>query len=367
MLAGALRLLGSMRLPARPVPDAPRSSILRRQVDRVTGALVPSIVDSVDIDEVVERVDVNEVLDRVDVDRLLDRVDVDRLLDRVDVDRLLDRVDPDRLLDRVDPDRLLDRVDVDHIVARTDIGGIVSQSTGQAAEGALDLARRQVVGVDLILMRTIDRALRRDPSAVPGGPALLEPTAIEPTRAKRHQVTGHYAGAVTRLLARAIDGAVSLFSYGLLVGLVLFVVGWLLGIEVSAERTGGVVWSVGLVVWLVVLEWASVAAAGRTLGKWVVGLRVVGRRGEPITPRRAFGRALVLPFSVTVAGLGLIGVVIGREHRALHDLAGQSTVVYDWGDRPAELPAPLTRWIQQRSALVPAPVDDAGQRSSADR
>jgi hypothetical protein len=54
-------------------------------------------------------------------------------------------------------------------------------------------------------------------------------------------------------------------------------------------------------------------------------------------------------------GLGLVGVVIGRERRALHDVFAGSVVVYDWGDRPAELPAPLTRWIADHGTPAAAP------------
>jgi hypothetical protein len=35
----------------------------------------------------------------------------------------------------------------------------------------------------------------------------------------------------------------------------------------------------------------------------------------------------------------------GLERRALHDVLAGSAVVYDWGDRPAEMPAPITRWF----------------------
>jgi hypothetical protein len=40
--------------------------------------------------------------------------------------------------------------------------------------------------------------------------------------------------------------------------------------------------------------------------------------------------------------------VIGTRHRALHDVAGGSVVVVDFGDRPAELPGPLSRFLDRR-------------------
>ena len=50
-------------------------------------------------------------------------------------------------------------------------------------------------------------------------------------------------------------------------------------------------------------------------------------------------RALVLPFSVALAPLGLAGVVVGKERRALHDLAAGTVVIYAWNARAAQLRA----------------------------
>jgi uncharacterized RDD family membrane protein YckC len=79
----------------------------------------------------------------------------------------------------------------------------------------------------------------------------------------------------------------------------------------------------------------------------------VSRHGSPLTPRAAFVRVVTFPLSLAVFGLGLIGIVVGRERRALHDVLAGSAVVYDWGDRPAELPAPLTRWLAERGVAAP--------------
>ncbi len=83
--------------------------------------------------------------------------------------------------------------------------------------------------------------------------------------------------------------------------------------------------------------------------------------GSPITPGRAIVRGLVYPFSF-ILGLGLIPIVLGKHRRALHDWAGRDKVLYDWGDRPAEMPAPLTDWVRRKADLseqVPA-ADTAG-------
>lgn len=89
---------------------------------------------------------------------------------------------------------------------------------------------------------------------------------------------------------------------------------------------------------------------GRTFGKAVVGLRVVGEDGSTLTGGRALVRTLVFPVSVAVAGLGLLLILFQKRHRALHDLAARTAVVYDWGDREAQVPVPITRFLERRAA-----------------
>ncbi len=48
-------------------------------------------------------------------------------------------------------------------------------------------------------------------------------------------------------------------------------------------------------------------------------------------------RAPALVLSLLTFGIGLIGIVIGREHRGLQDVLVGSVVVYDWDARVARL------------------------------
>jgi uncharacterized RDD family membrane protein YckC len=100
--------------------------------------------------------------------------------------------------------------------------------------------------------------------------------------------------------------------------------------------------------WAFLYFMVPLAITGRTFGKAVVGLRVVGRHGAPLQAGQAIVRVLVLPLSIVLLGLGLLGAVFGRERRTLHHVAARSVEVIDWGDRPAALPAPLNNWLTQR-------------------
>jgi uncharacterized RDD family membrane protein YckC len=326
------------------------------------------------------RVDVNAVLDRVEVDRLLDRVGVDRLLDRADVDRLLARVDVDAVASRLDLDAQIRRIDLDAAVAQVDLdaalGGVdvedlvrragipdlIAESTGQAANSALDLARRQLVAVDVGLIRLLQRLLRRDPGALAPGPPLLltnregevqDPTLSRSRTRARAEVSGYYAGPASRVLAFAGDVVASAAAFTAATVTVSWLLAVAAGVTFDTTERAGPVWAVAFGAWYLLWWWATVSVSGRTPVMGLVGLKVVNRDGAPIRSGRALLRALVQPLSVLLFGAGFAFMLIDRERRALHDLLAGAAVVYDWGGRPAELPAPITRWLTERGGVAP--------------
>ncbi len=358
----------------------PDLSFVRRVTSGVTGRVVQAVdpdavlaeidIDAVaqriDIDRLLEGVDPNALLDRVDPNALLDRVDPDRLLERVDPNRLLDRVDPDRLLDRVDPDRLLDRVDPNRLLARVDVDAlladvdlealvrrsgvpdIVAESTNQLAGRGLDLARRQLVALDVVSDRLVDKLMRRRLEDQPAGPPSLVGANEHRSDPRRAAVTGFYTGGVTRLIAAGLDAAAIIFSFTLSVAGLDYLLRVFLGLSIPTGGTSPLA-VVALPLWAWFYTFGSLAVAGRTPGKGVVGIRVVSRDGGTLTVREAFERTLVLPFSLLFFGLGVAMILVQKEHRALHDLVGHTAVVYDWGDRAAELPGPLSAFLERRA------------------
>ena len=148
-------------------------------------------------------------------------------------------------------------------------------------------------------------------------------------------LAGHYAGPVTRLAAYAIDAFGSVASYGLLLSLIAFV--WqLVGREsLALPADNSSLWLIGLGVWVFVYFAGAWALAAKTPGMAVLGLRVVARDGSPLRPRQAAVRALTFPLGALLLGLGYIGILVGRERRALHDVLAGTTVVYDWDARAA--------------------------------
>lgn len=299
------------------------------------------------------------VLDLVDVNALLERVDINSLLDRVDVNGLLDRVDVDALLARADIDALMARVDVQAIVERAGIPEIVAESTGHLTGSALDMFRKPIVGIDEITFRGLNRLVGRDPSLFPEGPGQLTAWVDERVEAKasagsgRAQEpaavkTGRYAGPVTRLLAVMLDVFVVTTGFTVIVSVGNFLVDLLSGGSFTIPDTG--LWyAIGLGVWAFLYMWLALTVFGKTIGKTVLGLRVVGSDGTvALHSNRALVRTLTYPISIGLFGLGLFGIVWGRERRAWHDHFAGSAVVYDWGSRAAQMPSPLADWLERR-------------------
>jgi hypothetical protein len=172
LFAGARR----MAEPARAYGQAVRVVAVNEThaaLPDYTGRVASVALDLIELNDIMNRVDIEALLERVDVEKIIERVDVERIIERVDVQAIIDRVDIQRLMDRVDLNDLMARVDLDGLVRSTDLGAIIAQSTGGMASGAIDLVRRQGVGLDGFVARMAARARPGRLRDAPPGPPLL--------------------------------------------------------------------------------------------------------------------------------------------------------------------------------------------------
>jgi uncharacterized RDD family membrane protein YckC len=169
---------------------------------------------------------------------------------------------------------------------------------------------------------------------------------------------GHYAGAVSRLLAYGIDLAASSAMFAIALAAVSYVAAILTGKQISWNRQDIAV-AVIFVIWQFLYFGYSWAASGRTFGMAVLGVQVVRADGNILDSWRGALRSLAFPLSFLLFGLGFLGILVQRERRALHDLIAGSAVVYAWDARAARL-----RFLARKSELAgrPAspPAGDAG-------
>jgi uncharacterized RDD family membrane protein YckC len=117
---------------------------------------------------------------------------------------------------------------------------------------------------------------------------------------------GNYAGAASRFAAYAVDIVVSWGVFTLGLAGVTFAIRIITGRSVSWHLGGSIAVGVVFAVWELTYFGYCWAAAGRTPG-------------------------------MALFGLGFAGILIQREHRALHDLLAGSAVIYSWDARATRL------------------------------
>jgi uncharacterized RDD family membrane protein YckC len=181
-----------------------------------------------------------------------------------------------------------------------------------------------------------------------GPPALV--AADRPVDA-RASMSGNYAGPVSRSVSGLIDVGVIIGLFTLGVAGLDVLTRALFGHDVHTDAPWGVV---ALALWAGVYLFAGLVVTGRTVGKTLTGLRVVRADGTTPSVRAIFVRTLTLPLSGLFFAVGFLLIFVQRDNRALHDLFAGTCVVYDWGDRQAEMPGPLADYlhrIQQQTPL----------------
>ena len=77
--------------------------------------------------------------------------------------------------------------------------------------------------------------------------------------------------------------------------------------------------------------WVLHGTTGRTVGKLILGLRVVTVDGRDLSAGRALVRSLGFVLSCLTFGIGFLIIPFGRRKQALHDFLADTCVVYDRG------------------------------------
>lgn len=157
---------------------------------------------------------------------------------------------------------------------------------------------------------------------------------------------GHYAGAVSRLVAFGADVGASWGLY--LLGQALL--NWAIRLVTGHSYT---LTNHRLVAFIVLGIWEFVyfsyqwAVSGRTLGMAIFGLQVVTPEGAHIGIRQAVLRTLSLALSLLIFLFAFWGILFQRERRALNDLLAGTAVVYSWDARAARL-----RWMARTESAL---------------
>jgi uncharacterized RDD family membrane protein YckC len=169
--------------------------------------------------------------------------------------------------------------------------------------------------------------------------------------AARESLQGHYAGFVSRSASFVVDLIVLTAIFLAILGAINWAATIVTGRDIAFNR--GNLWVV-----IAYLVWGFIYFAyfwglnGRTAGGAMFGVQVLTDDGYDLSPGRAALRTLVFPLSFLILGLGFLGILLGDQRRALHDVIAGTVVVYSWDARAARL-----RFLSRESAPVgpPAP------------
>jgi uncharacterized RDD family membrane protein YckC len=158
---------------------------------------------------------------------------------------------------------------------------------------------------------------------------------------------GNYAGAVSRLVAFAVDVVVAWLAYTLVTDGINAAVKLITGhpYALTSHRVLDFCLLAGWAFFYFTYQWA---VSGKTLGMAIFGVQVVTAEGGPISVRQAALRTIGLGLTLLTLGIGFLGIVYQRERRALDDFVAGTAVVYDWDARAARL-----RWLARRESGTP--------------
>lgn len=166
---------------------------------------------------------------------------------------------------------------------------------------------------------------------------------------EENRLQGQYAGFASRLLAFGIDILVIVVSVSVISWLISTTLS-LFGINVAQCPALGTddslpAWICRIsVLTLVVIAFSFApvytvllwSLGGQTIGKGLMGVRVVRLDGKPMSLWRGIRRYVGYVFTVLTMGLGFAWLLLDDRRQALHDKVAGTCVVYSWKARPDE-------------------------------
>ena len=166
----------------------------------------------------------------------------------------------------------------------------------------------------------------------PASAATARQKAID--TASPETYTAPWGGFMRRACAFIVDGVMISLLGSLM--LLLAYVGYKVGL--TAHGKSLTVDNSQALAFILTLGWIGLSAGyfvilhgseGQTIGKWLLGLRVVGAERGAVTHGQAFTRWLAAAALAPLV-LGFLWIIWSREKRAWHDIVAGTWVIRDW-------------------------------------
>ncbi|MBE2223433.1 MAG: RDD family protein, partial [Anaerolineae bacterium] len=153
---------------------------------------------------------------------------------------------------------------------------------------------------------------------------------------------GHYAGFVTRLVAFVIDILIVSISIGVMLGTINLILNFF-NIDLSSVGYGTDSLSEfanAVIIFLTSFTFTFLVSmtytmffwmvAGKTIGKAVMGVRVIGPKGARMTLGRSFKRYIGYWISAIPLFMGYFWVLVNDQRHGWHDVLAGTSVIYDY-------------------------------------
>lgn len=169
---------------------------------------------------------------------------------------------------------------------------------------------------------------------------------------KQASMLGQYAGIVSRSFALVIDIVIVTIAVLVINWIVSLPLTYFFSVNVSACLAGAsaypaaIIWMCRLVqwTWLFVTLFTAplyfatlISLNGQTIGKYIMGVRVVRVDGRRMTFWRGVLRWVGYFLSALPLGLGFLMALVDDQRRTLHDRLAGTVVVYAWRARRNEV------------------------------
>ncbi len=153
--------------------------------------------------------------------------------------------------------------------------------------------------------------------------------SVAARRARADRVRGTRAGLISRILAGGIDLVVTgMILFGALIAFA--VIRYMLGsAPLRLPRVSATFTAIAFPLTEIVYLSITWSGSGRSVGKALVGLRVVRNEGTRLGRLQATLRAVLCTF---FGGPSLLWSAFSSRNAAVHDLVLHTTVVHDWSD-----------------------------------
>ncbi len=169
----------------------------------------------------------------------------------------------------------------------------------------------------------------------------LSPSQTNPTN---NTLQGQYAGFISRFLAFLIDAIVVIITVSVVGGITTLLISFFgltdvidqleqsTSIQGSILRAFTAFWGVSAIAFLyTVIAWT--VTSGKSIGKGLLGLRIVPMDGSRITLLTAVWRYITFWFSVILLAVGVLWILVSDTRQGWHDKLANTCVIYDWPAR----------------------------------